>query len=32
MKDRGVIDALKAKGMKAGDTVVIADMEFEWLE
>lgn len=32
MKDRGVIDALKAKGMKEGDTVVIADMEFEWLE
>lgn len=32
LKDRGVIDALKASGMKEGDTVIVADAEFEWVE
>ena len=32
LKDRGVIDELKRKGMKEGDTVVISDLEFEWLD
>lgn len=32
LKDRGVIDALKGCGMKEGDTVAIADVEFEWVE
>lgn len=32
LKDRGVIDALIEKGMKEGDTVVVADAEFEWVE
>lgn len=32
LKDRGVIDALKECGMKEGDTVAIADVEFEWVE
>ena len=32
LKDRGVIDALIEKGMKEGDTVAIADVEFEWVE
>ena len=32
LKDRGVIDALIEKGMKEGDTVAIADAEFEWVE
>lgn len=32
LKDRGVIDALIEKGMKEGDTVVVADTEFEWVE
>lgn len=32
LKDRGVIDALIEKGMKEGDTVVVADAEFEWVD
>ena len=32
LKDRGVIDALIQKGMKEGDTVVVADAEFEWVD
>ncbi|MDD3831460.1 MAG: GTPase ObgE [Clostridia bacterium] len=32
LKKRGVIDALKEKGMQEGDTVVIADIEFEYME
>ena len=32
LKDRGVIDELKKKGMKEGDTVVISDLEFEWMD
>lgn len=32
LKDRGVIDALKKKGMREGDTVVIGDLEFEWVD
>lgn len=32
LKDRGVIDELKRKGMKEGDTVVISDLEFEWMD
>ena len=32
LKDRGVIDALKKCGMKEGDTVVISDLEFEWMD
>ncbi len=29
---RGVISKLKASGMKEGDTVIIADLEFEYME
>ena len=32
LKDRGVIDELKKKGMKEGDTVIISDLEFEWMD
>ena len=32
LKDRGVIDELKKKGMKEGDVVSIGDLEFEWLD
>ncbi len=32
LKDRGVIDALKKRGMKEGDIVEIGDIEFEWLD
>lgn len=32
LKDRGVIDELKKKGMKEGDTVRISDLEFEWVD
>ncbi len=32
LRDRGVIAELKKKGMKEGDTVVIGDLEFEWVE
>lgn len=32
LKDRGVIAELKRKGMKEGDTVVIGDVEFEWVD
>ncbi len=32
LKDRGVIAELKKKGMKEGDTVVIGDIEFEWVD
>lgn len=32
LKDRGVISELKKRGMKEGDTVVIGDIEFEWLD
>lgn len=32
LKDRGVIDELKRKGMKEGDTVIISDLEFEWMD
>ncbi|HKL93873.1 MAG TPA: GTPase ObgE [Clostridia bacterium] len=32
LKDRGVITALKKAGMKEGDTVLIGDIEFEWME
>ena len=32
LKDRGVIDELKRKGMKEGDTVSIGDLEFEWMD
>lgn len=32
LKERGVIDELKKQGMKEGDTVVIADIEFEWVD
>jgi len=30
--DSGVISALREKGLKNGDTVCIADMEFEWVD
>ncbi len=32
LKDRGVIAELKKRGMKEGDTVIIGDIEFEWVE
>lgn len=32
LKDRGVIAELKKKGMKDGDTVIIGDIEFEYIE
>ncbi len=32
LKDRGVISALKKAGMVEGDTVVISDLEFEWID
>lgn len=32
LKDRGVISELKKRGMKEGDTVVIGDIEFEWMD
>ena len=30
--ESGVIAAMRAKGMKDGDTVCIADIEFEWVD
>ncbi|MDD4840112.1 MAG: GTPase ObgE [Clostridia bacterium] len=32
LRDRGVFTSLKKIGMKEGDTVVIGDIEFEWLD
>ena len=32
LKEEGIIDALKAKGMKEGDTVIIGDVELEYEE
>ncbi|MDE6059907.1 MAG: GTPase ObgE [Clostridia bacterium] len=32
LKDRGVISELKKRGMKEGDTVIIGDVEFEWVD
>ncbi len=32
LKDRGVIAELKKRGMKEGDTVIIGDIDFEWVE
>ncbi len=32
LKDRGVIAELKKRGMKEGDTVIIGDLEFEWVD
>ncbi len=32
LKDRGVIAELKRRGMKEGDTVVIGEIEFEYIE
>lgn len=32
LRSRGVIDALREKGAKEGDTVVIGDMEFDFVE
>ncbi len=32
LKDRGVISELKKRGMKEGDTVLIGDIEFEWMD
>ncbi len=32
LKDRGVINELKKRGMKEGDIVVIGDIEFEWMD
>lgn len=32
LKDRGVISELKKRGMKEGDTVIIGDLEFEWID
>ena len=31
-RTRGVIDALRAAGAKEGDSVVIGDMEFDFVE
>lgn len=32
LKDRGVVSALKKAGMVEGDTVIIGDIEFEWID
>ena len=32
LKEMGVIDMLKEKGMKEGDTVIIKDITFEYVE
>ncbi|MEG2540538.1 MAG: GTPase ObgE [Clostridia bacterium] len=32
LRDRGVIKELKNRGMKEGDTVIIGDLEFEWID
>lgn len=32
LKDEGIIDKLKEKGLKEGDTVIIGDIEFEYEE
>ncbi|MEG1528621.1 MAG: GTPase ObgE [Clostridia bacterium] len=32
IKKKGIIDQLKAKGMQEGDTVVIGEIEFEYME
>ena len=32
LKEKGVIDALRRKGAKEGDTIVIKDFEFEFIE
>ena len=32
LRSRGVIDALRAAGAKEGDSVVIGDMEFDFVE
>ncbi|MDR3216038.1 MAG: GTPase ObgE [Clostridiaceae bacterium] len=32
IRERGIIDELKAKGLKEGDTVIIGDLEFEYFE
>lgn len=32
LRTRGVIDALRAAGAKEGDSVVIGDMEFDFVE
>ena len=32
IKDKGVVSELKKKGMKEGDTVIIGESEFEWVD
>jgi len=32
LRDKGIIDALKEKGINEGDTVRIYDLEFEFFE
>lgn len=32
IKDKGVVTELKKKGMKEGDTILIGESEFEWIE
>ena len=32
LRDRGIIDALRAKGAGEGDTIRIGDMEFDFVE
>jgi GTP-binding protein len=32
IRERGIIDELKAKGLKEGDTVIIGNLEFEYYE
>ena len=32
LQNRGVIDALREKGAKDGDTIVVGDIEFEFVE
>ena len=32
LRDSGVISAMKEKGLQDGDTVRIADVEFEWVD
>ena len=32
IKDKGVVSELKKKGMEEGDTVIIGESEFEWVD
>lgn len=32
IKDKGVVAELKKKGMQEGDTIIIGELEFEWID